>query len=203
MLRSEVTAARVVVCVHQLVLVFFFKQKTAYEIPKRDWSSDVCSSDLNKTIGKFHLTGIPPAPRGMPQIEVTFDIDANGILNVSAEDTTAGVKNHITISNEKGRLSKEDIERMVQEADKFKADDDAHLRQVEARNGLEQYAYSLRSNDALKTAADDAIAWLDDTPHAGIEEIDRVRKELEERAAAHHPPPPEAPADGPVIQEVD
>jgi len=157
----------------------------------------------NNLLGTFDLTGIPPAPRGTPQIKVSFDIDANGILNVSAEDTTAGVKNHITISNEKGRLSKEDIERMVQEADKFKADDDAHLRQVEARNGLEQYAYSLRSNDALKTAADDAIAWLDDTPHAGIEEIDRVRKELEERAAAHHPPPPEAPADGPVIQEVD
>merc|ERR1719174_1814794 len=86
----------------------------------------------NNLLGKFELSGIPPAPRGVPQIEVTFDIDANGILNVSAADKSTGKSNKITITNDKGRLSKEDIERMVNEADAFKAEDEAQRDRVAA-----------------------------------------------------------------------
>ena len=86
----------------------------------------------NNLLGKFELTGIPPAPRGVPQIEVTFDIDANGIMNVSAADKSTGKENKITITNDKGRLSKEDIERMVQEAEKYKTEDDVQRDKVSA-----------------------------------------------------------------------
>ena len=99
----------------------------------------------NNILGKFELSGIPPAPRGVPQIVVTFDIDANGILNVSAEDKAGGKKQKITITNEKGRLSKEDIEKMVNDAEKYKAEDDAQKKKIDARNGLEQYAYSMKN----------------------------------------------------------
>jgi heat shock 70kDa protein 1/2/6/8 len=84
-------------------------------------------------MGKFHLDGIPPMPRGVPQVEVTFDIDANGILNVSAVEKSTGKENKITITNEKGRLSKEDIERMVSEAERFKSDDEAQTKRIEVR----------------------------------------------------------------------
>ncbi|GAA5857537.1 hypothetical protein JCM3766R1_000630, partial [Sporobolomyces carnicolor] len=87
----------------------------------------------------------PPAPRGVPQIEVTFDIDANGILNVSAADKTTGKSNKITITNDKGRLSKEEIERMVSEAEKYKAEDEAAAERITAKNGLESFAYNLRN----------------------------------------------------------
>merc|ERR1711991_754386 len=87
-------------------------------------------------LGKFDLTGIPPAPRGVPQIDVTFDIDANGILNVNAADKSTGKAQSITITNDKGRLSKEDIERMVNEAEKYKAEDEAVKERLEAKNGL-------------------------------------------------------------------
>ena len=90
----------------------------------------------NNLLGKFELSGIPPAPRGVPQIDVTFDIDANGILNVSAVDKSTGKSNKITITNDKGRLSKEDIERMVSEAERFKAEDEAARATVEAKNKL-------------------------------------------------------------------
>merc|ERR1711959_496382 len=99
----------------------------------------------NNLLGKFELSGIPPAPRGVPQINVVFDIDANGILNVSAEDKTTGKKNKITITNDKGRLSKEDIERMVQEAEQYKDEDEAARVKIEAKNGLENYAYNMRN----------------------------------------------------------
>jgi heat shock protein 1/8 len=99
----------------------------------------------NNLLGKFELTGIPPAPRGVPQIEVTFDIDANGILNVSAVDKTTGRSNKITITNDKGRLSKEEIERMVSEAERYKAEDEKVAQKITARNGLESYAYNLRN----------------------------------------------------------
>merc|ERR1719219_2808816 len=79
----------------------------------------------NHQLGKFDLTGIPPAPRGVPQIEVTFDIDANGILNVNASDKSTGKENKITITNDKGRLSQEEVDRMVSDAEKYKAEDDA------------------------------------------------------------------------------
>jgi len=99
----------------------------------------------NNLLGKFELSGIPPAPRGVPQISVCFDIDANGILNVSAEDKSTGQKNKITITNDKGRLSKDEIERMVQEAEKYKAEDEEHKKKIESKNGLENYAYNMRN----------------------------------------------------------
>jgi L1 cell adhesion molecule like protein len=99
----------------------------------------------NNLLGKFELTGIPPAPRGVPQIEVTFDIDANGILNVSAVDKSTGKSSKITITNDKGRLSKEDIERMVDEAEKYKHEDEKARQRIEAKNSLENYAYNIRS----------------------------------------------------------
>ena len=106
----------------------------------------------NNLLGKFELSGIPPAPRGVPQIEVTFDVDANGILNVSALDKSTGKENKITITNDKGRLSKEDIERMVQEAEKYKADDEAQRDKVQAKNSLESYCYNMK-----QTVEDDKV----------------------------------------------
>ena len=93
----------------------------------------------NNLLGKFELTGIPPAPRGVPQIEVTFDVDANGILNVSAVDKSTGKENKITITNDKGRLSKEDIERMVNEAEKYKEEDKAAQERVQAKVKIRKY----------------------------------------------------------------
>ena len=99
----------------------------------------------NNLLGKFHLDGIPPAPRGVPQIEVTFDIDANGILNVSAQDKSTGKSNQITITNEKGRLSQAEIDRMVQEAEKYRDEDEANKSKIEAKNGLENYCFTMRN----------------------------------------------------------
>lgn len=99
----------------------------------------------NHLLGKFDLTGIPPAPRGIPQIEVTFEIDANGILQVSAEDKGTGNREKIVITNDQNRLTPDDIERMIKDAERF-ADDDKKLKErVEARNDLESYAYSLKN----------------------------------------------------------
>jgi len=114
----------------------------------------------NNLLGKFELSGIPPMPRGKPQIEVTFDMDANGILQVSALDKTTGKSNKITITNDKGRLSQEQIEKMVKDAEKFKAEDDKQKDRVEAKNHLENYIYTLRNsireeNIASKLSADD------------------------------------------------
>merc|ERR1712054_168466 len=148
----------------------------------------------NNLLGKFELSGIPPAPRGVPQINVAFDIDANGILNVSAEDKTTGKKNKITITNDKGRLSKEDIERMVQEAEKYKEEDEAHTKKIEAKNSLENYAYSMRNTineegvkdkidaadkEKLESAINDAISWLDSNQMAEQDEFEDKLKELE------------------------
>lgn len=98
----------------------------------------------NNLLGKFELSGIPPAPRGVPQIEVTFDIDANGILNVSAQDKSTGKQNKITITNDKGRLSKDEIDRMVQEAERYKAEDEAQKDRIAAKNSLESYAFNMK-----------------------------------------------------------
>jgi heat shock 70kDa protein 1/2/6/8 len=151
----------------------------------------------NNLLGKFELTGIPPAPRGVPQVEVTFDIDANGILNVSAVDKTTGKSSKITITNDKGRLSKEDIERMVSDAEKYKAEDEEVAAKISARNGLESYAYNLRNTlqdenvggkleeadkTKLKEAVDEAIKWLDDSQEASKDEYESRQKELEEVA---------------------
>jgi len=148
----------------------------------------------NNLLGKFELSGIPPAPRGVPQIEVTFDIDANGILNVSASDKTTGKSNRITITNDKGRLSKEEIERMVQEAEKYKAEDEAAASRITAKNGLESYAYNLRNTltddklaskfdpadkTKLETAVNETISWLDSSQEASKEEYESRQKDLE------------------------
>jgi L1 cell adhesion molecule like protein len=148
----------------------------------------------NNILGKFELSGIPPAPRGVPQIEVTFDLDANGILNVSAKDKSTGKENKITITNDKGRLTKDDIERMVREAEKYKDDDEKNKNRVEAKNGLENYAFSMRNtiNDeqvASKLSADDkakiesatkaALDFMDKHPEAEKEEYEQKQKELE------------------------
>uniref|UniRef100_H3C427 Heat shock protein 8 n=1 Tax=Tetraodon nigroviridis TaxID=99883 RepID=H3C427_TETNG len=148
----------------------------------------------NNLLGKFELTGIPPAPRGVPQIEVTFDIDANGIMNVSAVDKSTGKENKITITNDKGRLSKEDIERMVQEAEKYKAEDDVQRDKVSAKNGLESYAFNMKSTVedeklAGKISDDDkqkildkcneVISWLDKNQTAEKDEYEHQQKELE------------------------
>jgi len=99
----------------------------------------------NNLLGKFELSGIPPAPRGVPQIEVTFEIDANGIMKVGAADKGTGKSESITITNEKGRLSKEDIERMVQEAEQFASEDEAQRKRIEALNSLSSFVYGLKS----------------------------------------------------------
>ena len=149
----------------------------------------------NNLLGKFELSGIPPAPRGVPQIEVTFDIDANGILNVSAEDKTTGKKNNITITNDKGRLSKDDVERMVAEAEKHKSEDDAHKSKVEAKNGLEGYVFNIRNTlndenvggkldpadkETIQKKVDEVIAWLDTTYDIQEKSVyDEKQKEVE------------------------
>ncbi|KMP10085.1 heat shock 70 kDa protein [Coccidioides immitis RMSCC 2394] len=148
----------------------------------------------NNLLGKFELTGIPPAPRGVPQIEVTFDLDANGIMNVSALEKGTGKTNKIVITNDKGRLSKEEIERMLAEAEKYKAEDEAEASRISAKNGLESYAYSLRNTmsdskvdekldaadkEKLKTEIDKIVAWLDDNQTASKEEYEDKQKELE------------------------
>merc|ERR1712058_115954 len=99
----------------------------------------------NNLLGKFELTGIPPAPRGVPQIEVTFDLDANGIMNVSALEKGTGKENKITITNDKGRLSKEEIEKMVQDAEKYKNEDEKQREKIAAKNGLESYCFNMKS----------------------------------------------------------
>ena len=149
----------------------------------------------NRLLGKFQLDGIPPAPRGTPQIEVTFDVDENSILQVGASDKSSGKKEEITITNDKGRLSEAEIERMVNEAKEFE-DEDRKLREkVEARNSLEGVAYSLRSqiNDkeklkdkldeedksAIEEAVKEAIKFLDDNADAEKEEYDEAKEKLQ------------------------
>jgi L1 cell adhesion molecule like protein len=148
----------------------------------------------NNMLGKFELTGIPPAPRGVPQIEVTFDIDANGILNVSATDKSTGKENKITITNDKGRLSKEDIEKMVNEAEKYKAEDEKQRDRISAKNGLESYCFNMKSTmdeEKVKSAisesdkkkiedkCDECIKWLDANQMGEKDEYEDKQKEVE------------------------
>ena len=151
----------------------------------------------NHLLGKFELTGIPPAPRGVPQIDVTFEVDANGILQVSAEDKGTGKAEKITITAEKGRLSEEEIERMVQEAEEFAEEDKRVKERIDAKNGLESYLYNLKNtlNDDEKELSisagdkkemedmiDEALDWLEDNPEADAEEYAEKQKEVEQVA---------------------
>lgn len=149
----------------------------------------------NHFLGKFDLTGIPPAPRGLPQIEVTFEIDVNGILRVSAEDKGTGKKSNIVINKETNRLSPEEIERMIQDAEKFSDQDKQVKERVEVRNDLESLAYSIKnqvkdkekmggklSEDEIKTienAADEAIKWMENNPQAETNDYREQKKKLE------------------------
>ena len=148
----------------------------------------------NNILGKFELSGIPPAPRGVPQIEVTFDIDANGILNVSAQDTSTGKSNKITITNEKGRLSQEEIDRMVRDAEKFKDEDDKERGRIAAKNGCESYVFQAKATvddenvkdkisdeekETVRKKADEIIKWLETNPSAEKDEFEHQQKEME------------------------
>lgn len=149
----------------------------------------------NTHLGQFDLTGIPPAPRGVPQIEVTFDLDADGILKVRAEEKGTARKADITIKNEKGRLSKEEIERMVAEAEKYKDEDMKNKERIEAKNSLENYCYSVRNTlnepqskeklpssdrDTAEEKINSVLGWLDANSLASKEEFEHQKKELEE-----------------------
>ena len=185
----------------------------------------------NRMMGQFELSGIAPAPRGVPQIEVTFDIDSNGILNVSAIDKGTGKSQKITIKNESGRLSKEDIEAMVEDAERFKEEDIKARERVDAKNALENYLYSTKSmvenadtklpeevKSQITSLVQEKIMWLDTNTTASAEEFNNVKKEVEyavkdlmggDAAAAttgndpSSAPPPRPSDDGPKIEEVD
>ncbi|KAL0476758.1 HSP70, partial [Acrasis kona] len=148
----------------------------------------------NNLLGTFHLDGIPPAPRGVPKIEVIFNIDANGIMNVTAKDTSSGKTNQITITNDKGRLSQKEIDEMLRKADEMKGEDEANLARVTAKNGLESYAYQLRNTlddpnvggklegadkETLKSKVDEVITWLDNHGTADKSDYEAKQKELE------------------------
>merc|ERR1712088_506346 len=152
----------------------------------------------NNLLGKFELSGIPPAPRGVPQIEVTFDIDANGILNVNAKDKNTGKDEKITIKNDKGRLSQEEVERMVAEAEKYAKEDEAQKSRIEAKNGLESYVFNMKQSiedekvadkiseedkKAVKDKCDEAVAWIDANQTAEKDEFDDKKKEVEQVCA--------------------
>merc|ERR1712086_847821 len=153
----------------------------------------------NHLLGKFELTGIPPAPRGVPQVEVTFEIDANGILQVSAEDKGTGKAETITITAEKGRLSEEDIERMVREAEEFAEEDKMVKARIDAKNGLKGYLYNLKNTieddekgladklsdedkEELDSIINEALDWLDENPEADAEDFEEKQKEVEQVA---------------------
>jgi len=185
----------------------------------------------NNCLGKFQLDGIPPMPRGVPQIEVSFDVDANGILNVTAAEKSTGKSQKITITNDKGRLSKDDIERMVQEASSFEAEDKAHMELVEAKNGLESYVYNVRNslNDEKtceKLGASECdtylektkvyLDWLDSNQSASKQDYEDQKKSAESDfqpffmklyASGTGEPTkdsvPESNVPGPKIEEVD
>merc|ERR1711979_88016 len=149
---------------------------------------------MGNLLGRFFLSGIPPAPRGVPQIEVSFDIDANSILNVSAVEKSSGQTNKIVITNDKDRLSKEDIDRMVNDAEKYKEEDDKQKERISAKNGLESYCFNMKTTiedekvknkiseddkKKINDKCDEAIKWLDANQLAEVEEFNDKQKEVE------------------------
>ena len=181
----------------------------------------------NNLLGRFELTGIPPAPRGVPQIEVVFDIDANGIMTVTAQDKSTGKSSHVTIKNDKGRLSKEDIDRMVNDAERYRDEDEKQRQRVEARNKLEAYVFSVRQaindagqnlsnedKEAAKKKCEDTLSWLDSNSLAEKEEFEDKLQEVQKfcsplMAKLHgqgQAPPGGAQSSqgsGPTVEEVD
>ncbi|XP_022100816.1 heat shock 70 kDa protein IV-like [Acanthaster planci] len=185
----------------------------------------------NNLLGTFELSGIPPAPRGVPQIDVSFDIDANGILNVSAQDKSTGKSSSITIKNEKGRLSQAEIDRMLADAEKYKAEDEAQRDRITARNGLESFAYSLKqavdevpegklTDDDKKTVRDavkETLDWMERNTLAEKDEITHQQEELSRKcspimtkihgggrqAGSQFQGGPSGASQGPTVEEVD
>lgn len=177
----------------------------------------------NNLLGRFDLQGIPPAPRGIPQIEVAFDIDANGILNVSAKDKSTGKNNQIKISNDKGRLNKDQIEKMVKNAEKYKKEDDAQREKITARNSLESYCFAMKqlaeddessaklsSSDKRRMLSEcnDVLKWIDKNPSADVAEINDRKKMVEKVcgpivAKMHQGGSQKRKNSGPVIEEVE
>ena len=184
----------------------------------------------NHLLGRFELSGIPPAPRGVPQIEVTFDLDANGILQVSAQDKSTGKSQSIRITNDKGRLSKEEIERMLNEAKQYEKEDAEQREKIASRNSLESYVYSVKQaadsapedklsasdKSKIKETCDNVIHWLDNNTLAEKDEIEHKMKEvqseltpfmtkLHQGGAGFNPgqAPRSSAGNGPTIEEVD
>ncbi|GBP04906.1 Heat shock protein 68 [Eumeta japonica] len=182
----------------------------------------------NNLLGTFDLTGIPPAPRGVPKIDVTFDLDANGILNVSAKENGTGRSKNIVIKNDRGRLSQAEIERMLAEAEKYKEEDERQRQRVVARNQLESYVFSVRQAldevgtkldkgdaDAARRECDEALRWLDNNTLAEKEEFEHRLREAQRvcspimsklhgagQPGQQHQQPGSARA-GPTVEEVD
>ncbi|XP_076038334.1 heat shock 70 kDa protein cognate 4-like [Oratosquilla oratoria] len=181
----------------------------------------------NNLLGKFELTGIPPAPRGVPQIEVTFDVDANGILNVSATDKSTSKTNKITITNDKGRLSKEEIDRMVNESEQYKEEDEKQRQRIEVKNRLESFCFTVKSSlsedgvaskvsadekDHVIRLADQTLTWLDANQLAEKDEFEDKLKELEQawrplaskiHGAGASAGGAQGTSGGPTVEEVD
>nr|XP_011436292.2 heat shock protein 68 [Crassostrea gigas] len=180
----------------------------------------------NNKLGTFELNGIPPAPRGVPQIDVEFDIDANGILNVSAKDKSTGKSNKITITNDKGRLSKADIERMVNEAEKYKEEDDKQRQRIAARNQLESYVFTVKQaaedtgdklqsedKETISRVCSETVSWLDNNALAEVDEYEFKLKEVQKvcspiMAKLHQNgstgnPGPASSSQGPTVEEID
>merc|ERR1711959_125251 len=148
----------------------------------------------NHLLGKFHLDGIPPMPRGVPQIEVTYDMNTDGILEVSAVEKSTGKVQKITITNDADRLTKEEVEKMIAAAERFKTEDEAHAKRIEAKNALDNYCYSLRNTlndekinskisevnkETVREKVDATVKWIDENHSAETEQYEEKRKELE------------------------
>ena len=171
----------------------------------------------NNLLGKFDLNGIPPAPRGTPQINVKFDVDANGILNVTAEDKASGKSEKIVITNDKGRLSKDDIERMCKDAEKYKEDDEAYMKKVESMNQFEARVYNVRSTlddenctvgdddkTKIKEKVEEMISWIDNNKTAELEEIEAKSSEFMDVCVPLYAEQAKTEkSNGPIIDEMD
>ena len=179
----------------------------------------------NNLLGRFEFSGIPPAPRRVPQIEVTFDIDANGILNVTAKDKGSGKDKKITIKNDKGRLSKEEVEKMINEAEKYKEEDDKQRERINAKNAFENYVFQMKNTindvnlkgklsdsdrDMISGKCEEALKWLDDNQLAEKEEFEYHQKEIENvcrpvmtKLYGGSTSQQSEPSNGPTVEEID